>query len=77
MLVKDSNASLAVMAEFLTVLLNKWQRVYMEKKRQNSKKGVSFCNLSQTKIQISALPLTGSVTFSRSVNLSGYYLFHL
>lgn len=77
MLVKDSNASLALMAEFLTVLLNKWQGFTRKKKRQNSKKGMSFCNLSQTKIQILALPLTGSVIFSRSVNLSGYYLFHL
>lgn len=41
MSVEDSNVSLALMAEFLTVLVNKWQRIYKwKKKRQNNKKGL-------------------------------------
>lgn len=33
MSVEDSNVSLALMAEFLIVLVNKWQRIYKGKKK--------------------------------------------
>ena len=38
MSVEDSNVSLALMAEFLIVLVNKWQRIYKGKKKPYTEK---------------------------------------